>query len=57
VCTVSVNVDEPGAFNAEFQYFIPLFNKNFMTLETTAKRGMKHEMRMRGATQAQKGMT
>ncbi len=50
MCTVSVNVDEPGAFNAEFQYFIPLFNKNFMTLETTAKRGMKHEMRMRGAT-------
>jgi hypothetical protein len=26
-CTVSINVLEPGAFNAESQYFIPLFNK------------------------------
>jgi hypothetical protein len=26
MCTVALNVHEPGAFNAEFQYFIPLFN-------------------------------
>jgi hypothetical protein len=26
-CTVSINVLEPGAFNFESQYFIPLFNK------------------------------
>jgi hypothetical protein len=25
---------EPVAFNAESQYFIPVFNKNFMTLQT-----------------------
>ncbi len=41
LCTVAMNVLEPCAFNAEFQYFIPLFNKNFMTL----RRGMKHQMR------------
>jgi hypothetical protein len=27
LCTVAINVLEPGAFNAESQYFIPLFNK------------------------------
>jgi len=27
MCTVAINVLEPGAFNPEFQYFIPLFNK------------------------------
>ncbi len=27
VCTVAMNVLEPGAFNAESQYFIPLFNR------------------------------
>jgi hypothetical protein len=27
MCTVAMNVLEPGAFNAESQYFIPLFNK------------------------------
>jgi hypothetical protein len=29
MCTVIINVLEPGAFNAESQYFIPLFNKKF----------------------------
>jgi len=27
MCTVVINVLKPGAFNAESQYFIPLFNK------------------------------
>jgi len=27
MCTVAINVVEPGAFNAESQYFIPLFNR------------------------------
>jgi hypothetical protein len=27
MCTVAINVLEPVAFNAESQYFIPLFNK------------------------------
>jgi hypothetical protein len=27
MCIVVINVLEPGAFNTEFQYFIPLFNK------------------------------
>ncbi len=26
MCTVAINVLEPGAFNVESQYFIPLFN-------------------------------
>jgi hypothetical protein len=38
MCTVVINVFDPGAFNPEFQYFIPLFNKNFMTLPRTARR-------------------
>jgi hypothetical protein len=53
--TAIVNVLKPCAFNAEFQYFIPLFEYNFVTLRITARRGMKHQMR--GATQAQQGMT
>jgi hypothetical protein len=27
MCSVAINVLEPGAFNAESQYFIPLFNR------------------------------
>jgi hypothetical protein len=27
MCTVAIKVLEPDAFNAESQYFIPLFNK------------------------------
>jgi hypothetical protein len=27
MCTVAINVFEPGAFNAKSQYFIPLFNR------------------------------
>jgi hypothetical protein len=27
MCTVALNVLETGAFNPEFQYFIPFFNK------------------------------
>jgi hypothetical protein len=27
MCTVAINVLEPGAFNLESQYFIPLFTK------------------------------
>jgi hypothetical protein len=27
ICTVAINVPELGAFKAESQYFIPLFNK------------------------------
>ncbi len=32
MCAVTINVLEPGAFNAESQYFIPLFNKGSVTL-------------------------
>jgi len=28
MCTVAINVLEPGAFNSESQYFIPLFNRS-----------------------------
>jgi len=39
MCTVTINVLEPGAFNPESQYFIPLFNKISWLCRTTAKRG------------------
>jgi hypothetical protein len=32
MCTVPINALEPRAFNPESQSFMPLFNKNFMTL-------------------------
>jgi hypothetical protein len=48
---------EPCAFYAEFQYFIPLFNKLLFNKYSAdnSQDGMKHQMR--GATQAQQGMT
>jgi len=55
VHTVAINVLEPGAFNPESQYFIPLFNKKFHYFADNSQKGMKHQMR--GATQAQPGMT
>jgi hypothetical protein len=51
VCTVTINVLTPRAFNPESQYFIPLFHD----LADNSQEGMKHQMR--GATQAQQGMT
>ncbi len=37
----SNNVPDPGAFNPESQNFIPLFNKNFMTLQITSQERIK----------------
>jgi hypothetical protein len=54
MCTVATNVLEPGAFNPESQYFIPLFNK-ISWLCRQQPGGMKHQRR--GVTQAQQGMT
>jgi hypothetical protein len=34
------NYLEPCALNAEFQHFIPRFNKNFLTLRTSLKAGI-----------------
>jgi hypothetical protein len=36
MCTVAINVLEPGAFHPESQHFIPRFNKNFTTLRDEA---------------------
>jgi hypothetical protein len=33
------NYLKPCALNAEFQHFIPRFNKNFLTLGTSLKEG------------------
>ncbi len=52
MCTATINVLELGAFIAESQYFIPLFNHDFAD---NSQKGMKHQMG--GATQAQQGMT
>jgi hypothetical protein len=30
-CTAIINILEPGAFYPEFQHFISIFNKNFIT--------------------------
>jgi hypothetical protein len=54
LCTLVINIPEPGAFNPQSQDFIPLFNK-ISWLCGQQPRGMKHQMR--AATQAQKGMT
>jgi hypothetical protein len=54
MCTVAINVLEPGAFNADSQYFIPLFNK-FHDFAANSQEGMKHQMG--GASQPQQGMT
>ncbi len=32
-CTTIIITVEPCALNAEFQHFIPRFNKNFLTLQ------------------------
>ncbi len=55
MCTVAINVLEPGAFNAESQYFIPLLMKFHDFADNNSQEGIKHQMR--GATQAQQGMT
>jgi len=58
MCTVAINVLEPRAFNAESQYFIPLFNKiSWLCGQQSGgdQEGMKHQMG--GASQAQQGMT
>jgi len=54
MCAVTINVLAPRAFNPESQNFIPLFNK-FHDLADNSQEGMKRQMR--GATQAQQGMT
>jgi hypothetical protein len=62
MCTVAINVVEPGAFNAESQYFIPLFNRisypyliEFHDFADNIQEGMKHQMG--GAAQAQQDIT
>jgi hypothetical protein len=54
MCTVATNVLKPGAFTPESQYFIPWFNK-IPWLAANSQEGMN--LKMRGATQAQQGMT
>ncbi len=36
-CTSTITILEPCALNAEFQHFIPKFNKNFLTLQIPLK--------------------
>jgi hypothetical protein len=36
----SYNYLEPCTLNAEFQHFIPRFNKNYLTLQTSLKEGI-----------------
>jgi hypothetical protein len=61
-CTVGINVLEPGALNAEFQYFIPLFNR-ISCLCAQHPRGDDEASNWvfgggeGGATQAPQGMT
>ncbi len=37
-CTATIITLEPCALNAEFQHFIPRFNKNFLSLQIPLKR-------------------
>jgi len=54
MCTVTVNVLEPGAFNPEFQYFIPSFNKiSWLRWQQPGGDEASNE----GTTQAQQVMT
>ncbi len=39
-CTTTIITLEPCALNAEFQHFIPRFNKNFLPLGTSLKEGI-----------------
>jgi len=39
ICTTIIIALEPCALNAEFQHFIPRFNKNFLTLRIPLKGG------------------
>jgi hypothetical protein len=56
MCTVTINVLEPGAFNPESQYFIPLFNKiSWFCAQQWLKEGMKHQMK--GCNSGPMGMT
>ncbi len=43
MCTVAINVLEPGAFNADSQYFIPYLIK-FHDSADNIQEGMKHQM-------------
>ncbi len=54
ICAVAINVLDPGAFNPESQYFIPLFNKIHDFVDNNQEQ-MKHPIR--GATQAQPALT
>jgi hypothetical protein len=40
ICRTIIIVLEPCALNAEFQHFIPRFNKNFLTLRIPLKEGV-----------------
>jgi hypothetical protein len=44
-CTTIIITLEPCALNAEFQHFIPRFNKNFFTLWIRLKKGIGGESR------------
>jgi hypothetical protein len=50
MCTVAIKVLEPGPFNAESQYFIPLFNRISWLCG-------QHLRGYEASTQAQQGMT
>jgi hypothetical protein len=54
MCTVAINVLEPGAFNLESQYFIPLFTKISWLC---GQQPVEDEAWNEGETQAQQGMT
>jgi hypothetical protein len=57
MCTVAINVLEPGAFNADSQYFIPLFNKISWLCGQHPRGDEASKCEGHGATQSQQGMT
>ncbi len=42
-CTTTIITLKPCSLNAEFQYFIARFNKNFLTLQIPLKEGLEGE--------------
>jgi len=39
---------KPCALNVDFQHFIPIFNKSFLTLQTSLKEGIRGENKPNG---------
>jgi hypothetical protein len=54
MCAVIINALEPSPFTPKSQYFVPYLIK-FHDFADNSQEVMKHQMR--GATQAQQGMT